>query len=69
MFVLYIDPLLDFEQSVLYSRIVELLMAKTAVRKYRGQIPGAFHKPVVFASRTVSHFEVFLRAKEKLLAV
>ena len=45
MCVLYIDPLLDFEQSVLYSRIVELLMAKTAVRKYRGQIPGAFHKP------------------------
>ena len=29
MCVLYIDPLLDFEQSVLYSRIVELLMAKT----------------------------------------
>ena len=40
MCVLYIDPLLDFEQSVLYSRIVELLMAKTAVRKYRGQIQG-----------------------------
>ena len=53
MCVLYIDPLLDFEQSVLYSRIVELLMAK----------------PAVFASRTVSHFEVFLGAKEKLLAV
>ena len=37
MCVLYIDPLLDFEQSVLYSRIVEILMAKTAVRKYRGR--------------------------------
>ena len=54
----------DCEQSLFCSRnvetnaYVELLMAETAGRKYRGRLQPTL---AVFATRSFSHFELFLR--------